>query len=263
MNPKPQTNAELANDLLASLWAKISADPAYIPTEFELMRIQKEAEKGRKNDPCLAYMVLGGVATFKGDRALMEKHFANVFNLQPDATLLANIHRNYAIFLGRFGDLPSSLIKLRRAHELQPYDTVYLQLLIYNCLAIGRFREAQSMLERLLKLKPSDTLFESQELAKIVSLMEEKGLSDDEVAAETSLATELLVTKKIVVSRWDLSLDETEGEGVVYIFYDIQISPEASADLNWELSGLQAQCLPDNLLVSSVVVTGYSGILES
>ena len=242
-SPQPLSKAELASQQFNVLWQRLVADPANMPTEFELKRIEKSAREGQKVDRGLALSVLGRLSILKNDPEEMCYYHEQAIQAMPNNGL---VYINYGIGLLAFGNFRQARELLRQTVHHEVGNIRILRIMLSCCLAAGRFQEAQQWHERIKQLHPDSKHLETMlypdskhpetTLQEIVSLVKKHNMSDDDVNTCQDHVSSLLWEHKVPVLGVVPEMFYEGNESWIGLRYNLLCSVEQAVELEWELS---------------------------
>ena len=137
--PARATKASKLIEQLSSIARAHEAD------DFALRRLEYEAKKLMSVDAVHAHIVLGALASLRGDTKELRYHH-NIALQQSGQS--AHTHRNYSVSLLHVGETVEAFEVAREAFERAPDDSSALKQYIETALESAHFREACNLCER-------------------------------------------------------------------------------------------------------------------
>ena len=225
--------------------------------EFTLRKIKKETEALRSSDAFAAYILLGGLASLEHDVEGMRRNHSKAIKIRPDDPD-ANI--NYASSLKNLGFYTEARKFAERAYLA---DQTYLRTLndlIEMCWASGRVREAMKWLRRW-KLEEHGKANDTREATiRATELLDENGVSDDEVERLVQLKLSVLHKEKIYPSRSiGVPMEDEESRWLNYLV-EVRLSPKEVVELNFKAADKLAKSDIPTSVTNSVIVTFTSAV---
>lgn len=237
ISTQPFSKAEWASQQLGTLWNGLVANPTYMPTEFELKRIEKSARDGLQVDPAIALSVFGLLSVLKNDPEGMCRYNEQAIQASPNDSVF---HSNYGAGLLHFGNFRQAYKTFKQIAQNETENPVTLKNMFLCCLASGRFQDAFQLNNRIGQLQPN-LKYPEPAIQEAVSLLKKYNISDDDVEACLSVVGSIFWENKVPVMA---VVPETFYEGNdcwVGLRYDLLCSAEKATELEWEL----ADRLPD------------------
>lgn len=220
--PTPATKAA---ELLASL-ASLAEEAE--PNDFELKRLEREAEKLLKIDAGAGYTALGAAASLRGDVEGVHARHRAALQLSGDSP---ETLRNYAASLSELGEFTKALEVARRAYSRAPADPQVFASVVTASLYAGHFREAYDLVNKWNGTHPDRPYLPDSPVEGLLSAVDREVFSEERIREVVSIAHELLRSSKIRTSRVEVHADVHEPDYFLFEWF-VAASPEKAEVLN-------------------------------
>ena len=220
--------------------------------EFTLRKIRKEVEALQLSDAFNAYILFGSLASIEQDLDGVRDNYSKALKMRPDDRD-ANI--NYSISLNNLGFFTEAREFAEKAYPADQADLVLLDYLINRSWVSGRIRDAQKWLERWDIVNPKSANELTEFISNASELLDENGVSDDDVERLLQLKISVLHKQKIYPSR---SIGETlEDEDSCWLnyFFEVRLPPKEVVELNFKAAEKLAKSDIPTYVTDSVIVT--------
>ena len=230
--PAPATKAA---ELIAAL-AALAAEAE--PNDFELKRLEREAEKLLKIDAVAGYTALGAVASLRGDiEGVHSRHRAA---LQLSGNSPQTLH-NYGASLAKLGEFTEALEVARRAHSRAPADPQMFGGVVTASLYAGHFREACDLVNEWNGANPERPYAPDSPVEALLSAVDREVFTEERLQEVVAIAYEVLRSSKIRTGRVELHADEHEPDYFLFECF-VMTSPEKAEELNEALDARIRDC---------------------
>ena len=185
--PHPKT---IHDELVAALNALIAEGRLVANTDMRWKRIQRETNALMKADACLAWVTLGDLHSMSGEKSQMDACFKNALKIRHDELL----YEHWAASLLNIGQVleAQQLLAERCSPRLGKFTSK-----ISLIQASGAFHLLHSAYEeaKVVGVDVSAYRDDIERTAAIVKLLDEAGLSDEDVGRAIALVVQLIVKR--------------------------------------------------------------------
>jgi len=220
------------------------------PDPFLLTQFKNEAQKYIQSDNVDAYLALGTLAGLEGNIEALQTNYQQAITKYSEKH--AYILMLYAKSITRYGFFSQAADLMHQAYHLSPILNYLDDAIQFYGLA-GHFHQVTSLLKTWNNLSSNQTHRFSQLAEEVVTLMDERNVSDADLEGLINIALLLLRQQKfsIVASQINISLSEDENSRWFHYGIPLRESVEKTVELDFELAdNLAEEKLPVNL-------TGY------
>ena len=225
--------------------------------DFTLRKIRKEVEDLRATDAYSTYMLLGMLASIEHDINGVRKYHSKALKMHPN-DLEANT--NYSTSLGHLGFYTEAREFAEKAYLADQADLELLDFLIEQSWVSGRIRDAHKWLERWDAVTPKDADPRSEIISEASELLDEDGVSDDDVEKLLQLKMSVLHKQEIYPSDSLIDTLEDEESRWLNYFFEVRLPPKDVAALNFEAAKKLALSNIPIYVTDSVIVTFTSAV---
>ncbi|MCZ6533586.1 MAG: hypothetical protein O7A08_11565 [SAR324 cluster bacterium] len=220
--------------------------------EVSLRKFKKDVESLRSSDAFSAYILLGGLASKEQDVEGMRENHSKALKIRPKYPD-ANI--NYANSLKHLGFYTEAREHAQRALLADHTHLPTLNDLIEMCLFSGRIREAKKWLRNLRRIKHEKANESRKLILRASELLDECGVSDDDVERLLQLKMSVLHKQKVYPARTIADTFEDEESAWLNFFVEVNVSPAKAVELNFKAAGELAVSDIPPYVTDSVVAT--------
>lgn len=208
------------------------------PGEFELKRLEREAEGLLKINAAAGYTVLGAVASLRGD--VEEVHARHRHALQLSGESPRTLH-NYAASLVTLGDVTGALEVAHRAYARAPADADMFAGVVSTSILTGHFREAFDLVGAWNGSNPERPCAPDSPVEAILSAIDRDVFTEERLQEVLAIAHETLRSWKVRVSRVEVHADQHDPDSFLFECF-VAASPEKAEDLNEALDAKIRDC---------------------
>jgi len=227
MHPQPQT---ISSQLIKELDA---LPPEERHNSFVLRGYRKKAKALCRVDPFSGYLVLGMIATLERNVDEMHNHYRRAFKLNPANPVG---YHNYAVSLGKLGIYSEYITYAHKAYETNRGDLNSLEFLIDTSLIVGQIYQANQLLDEWNRLCPKRSNPSSAGIENAIKIMENHGITQDDVEKIQQIAVSLLQKRNIYIHLTHFQVKRHEGEGWIQYVYELDdVTPAQLIELEDEL----------------------------
>ena len=206
--------------------------------EFEVKKLEREAERLVKADAESGYTVLGVIAAMRGDADGAHAYHKMVLKLTGES---ANTLYNYATSLAKLGEHAKALEFSRRAYARNPADPTMLHRAIAASIFTGNFREASDLGREWNESDPKYRHAPDPVVDAICSATEREIFTEERLQEVLGIAHEVLRSSKMRALGVEIQDDEHEPDSFLYEFF-VFASPDEAEVLNAKLDARILDC---------------------
>lgn len=225
MAPTPKTKAEDLTERANAFLAREEQD------QFTLAKLKREAVDLIKSDPFDAHIVLGMFSAAEKEIDQVRKHYGTALKIFPNDFSGNHSFSSALIFLGY---LSESLEFAEKACQQRPEDGEVLADFLDGLMFSGRLQEAESTIEKLLKLKqelPENTVTQVRDGAKF---LRENGVADDDIGQLVDLTVSVLRERLVLFEKSRFEVMEDEESEFLGFLFEVHRPVEEIVELNYE-----------------------------
>lgn len=230
--PSPVTKAA---DLIRSL-AELARETE--PNEFELKRLEREAEQLLKVDAVAGHTALGAAASLRGNTS--EVHYRHRLAAKLSGESAETLH-NYVASLTKLGEFTDALEIARRAYSRAPADPDVLDGLVAASVFTGHFREAYELVSEWNAANPERPFVPDSSVEAVLSAVDRDVFTEERIREILAIAHAVLRASKIRTRRVEVHADEHESDSFLFECF-VMASPEKAEDLNEALDAQIRDC---------------------
>ena len=220
--PSPVTKAADLIRSLAALAKEIE------PSEFELKRLEREAEKLLKVDAVAGHTALGAAASLRGD--VKEVRYRHRLAAQLSGESAQSLH-NFAASLAALGEFTEALEIARRAYSRAPADPDVLDGVVVASFFAGHFREAYELVSKWNGDNPERPYSPNSPVEAILSAIDRDAFTEERLREVLAIAYGVLRSSKVRTMGVEVHADEHEPDFFLFECF-VMASPEKAEDLN-------------------------------
>ncbi|MBN2899673.1 hypothetical protein [Acidithiobacillus sp.] len=204
-------------------------------TSFQLRRIENQAKTGMDIDPAEAHVVLGIIASLRGQTDKIHEHFRVALQFPKNMSLN---YVNYSIALRWVGLITEAFSMADKGAVCFPDDKMLLREAIDTAFGSGHFLRANDLVNnQWTKLSPDASFQDRQQIEKSAEWLQSRDMSEKCVSSLVEIAfsiarERLNFHKSFNGIQIDVLADGTDQ----FLAYDILINetPEIISNLNEE-----------------------------
>ena len=230
--PSPATKAA---ELIRSL-AELAEETE--PNEFELKRLEREAEKLLKVDAVAGHTALGAAASLRGDTREVHYRHRLAAKLSGES---AETPYNYAASLTKLGEFTDALEIARRANSRAPANPDVFGGLVAASVITGHFREACELINTWNGANPERRFVPDSPVETILSAVDRDVFTEERLREVLAVAHEVLRSSKMRMGRVEVHADEHEPDSFLCEYF-VMASPKRAEDLNETLDAQIRDC---------------------
>jgi hypothetical protein len=182
---QPQTTG---TQLFNTAWAYLRADVS--PTQFEMRRLEKEAEKLQRVDAVSAFAVRAVLSAIKWDTSEMHSELLSLLHLDRSAEMALNA----SLVCRMVNDSDGSVRLARQAWQLAPKNTAIVAGFYSSLLRAGRLHEAHR-LSAELELGEVERE-QAKTVARTIATMERIALAEERLLEELRAGFEEMTVRR-------------------------------------------------------------------
>lgn len=206
--------------------------------DIAFARLQREAKAELQNDPFYANVALGGLAAYKFNvDGVRQYHLASRYE-GPESLY----HANFAVSLAYVGESGEAADHAYEGYLAARDDLAVLDMAIRFSHRAGRMKAVAELLDEYKKLDPTvlDKDAENAQRSTFTfgafSVLEKRGVTEEDFQIGLAVAERLLVAKKIPSTTRIFEADLDEGDESLMVTLAVECDQEAIYDLQAELA---------------------------
>lgn len=217
---------------------------------FALRKLETEAEKLKKLDAAVAYIILGMIACIKNDDEAMRANHLNAIKLHNNG--FANF--NFAASLMNSGYLREATSYLETTSQL---DIDYIEASMISFFRICQFRQAGRLLAQAKRMQLDIGQEAREELEDMVSFLNATEIQDTQLTEMLEVAVGVLKERKLngFSQSPEIRLRHIHDEETITFDFVVDADVETLAELNIELAEHLVVQFPDTH--SDKILFGY------